>query len=116
MFRRISEVLNMTPDPQFVLNFANVNHISSVFIGLLMALRKKVDQRKGKITLISVNEQVMAVMHLTHIDQQFEIRQSAPSLDTTAAGLSGSSPGIWIYLAVGGAVIAVLLIWFVTRS
>ncbi len=73
LFRHLNEILNMTPKPDLVISFKNVTHVASVFLGNLVKFHNQVQQRKGKLALADVNEQVLEIFKLTRIDDRLTI-------------------------------------------
>jgi anti-sigma B factor antagonist len=56
-----------------VLNFANVQHMSSAVLGTLITLRKKVLAAGGKLVLCAIDPQIFEVFKITGLDKQFVI-------------------------------------------
>lgn len=60
-----------------VLDFARVQYISSQFIGILMAMKKKMAPGpKSRLILCSVNKRLTELLHITRLDKVFEIKTS----------------------------------------
>ncbi|MBL4699635.1 MAG: STAS domain-containing protein [Phycisphaeraceae bacterium] len=75
IFRYLDQRVNTHPGIELILDFKNVNHISSIFIGFLMDLRQRTLQNKGEIVLAQVNDQVYEILELTQITQYFPVHR-----------------------------------------
>lgn len=58
---------------QLLLNFGNVQYLSSAALGKLINLRKKVITVKGALKLCCIHPDLLEVFRLTRLDQVFEI-------------------------------------------
>ena len=58
---------------RFVLNLSLARCLSSLMIGILIALQKKVQQRGGELTLCSPSPEVAAQFERMRLDQLFHI-------------------------------------------
>ena len=58
---------------RLLLNFGNVQYLSSSMLGKLIALKKKVDAAKGKLKLCCLHPDLMDLFRITKHDQVFEI-------------------------------------------
>jgi anti-sigma B factor antagonist len=68
-----------------LLNFVGVVGLSSVMLGILLMLRKKMSLKPGRIKLCNVGPEIMDVFHATKLGQLFEILGSeADALKTFA--------------------------------
>jgi anti-sigma B factor antagonist len=59
---------------KLVLNFGNVQDISSLAIGMLVTLDKKLRAAGGKLVLCQIDAQIREVMTLFRLDEVFAIR------------------------------------------
>jgi anti-anti-sigma factor len=106
LFRRLDEVVNMTPKPDLVLSFRHVSHVSSMFLGKLLALHKQVVRRKGRMLLADVSVPVREVLTLTRAAEYIPVEGVKPQARPAAGMLGGRLPSRWI---VAIAVVIVLL-------
>ncbi len=60
-----------------LLSFSNVGHFSSAALGMLLKLKKKVDERKGTLKLSDINPQIYDVFKITQLNKKFDIYPSA---------------------------------------
>ncbi len=58
---------------QILLNFGNVQYLSSAALGKLINLKKKVGAVKGKLKLCCIHSDLLEVFRITRLDQVFEI-------------------------------------------
>ncbi len=58
---------------QLLLNFGNVQYLSSAALGKLINLKKKVGVVKGKLKLCCIHPDLLEVFRITRLDQVFEI-------------------------------------------
>jgi len=56
-----------------LLNFGNVQYLSSAALGKLINLKKKVTAVKGKLKLCCIHPDLLEVFRITRLDQVFEI-------------------------------------------
>lgn len=58
---------------KLLLNFGNVQYLSSAALGKLINLKKKVGAVKGKLKLCCIHPDLLEVFRITRLDQVFEI-------------------------------------------
>ena len=58
---------------RMLLNFANVEFMTSAMLGLLVRLNKKVRERGGKLELCNVNPSIRKVFEITQLTKVFDI-------------------------------------------
>jgi anti-sigma B factor antagonist len=58
-----------------VLNFTNVEYMSSAALGMLIRLRKKVQEAGGKLVLCAIDPQIYEVFVITKLDKAFVVRR-----------------------------------------
>ena len=65
---------------QILLNFGNVQYLSSAALGKLIQMKKKVGVAKGKLMLCCIHPDLLEVFRITRLDQVFEIprRENRP--------------------------------------
>jgi anti-sigma B factor antagonist len=59
---------------KILLNFSNVEYMSSAALGKLITLNKKVQSAGGKLVLCSIDPQIREVFEITRLDKVFAIR------------------------------------------
>jgi len=60
-----------------LLDFRNVEHLSSAALGMLITLNKRVSGQKGQLKLSGINPQIFEVFKITRLHKIFEIYDSA---------------------------------------
>ncbi len=77
---QIGEQINLllagNDDPKLVIDFANVGHLSSSALGLLITLRKRIIEKKGKLGLCNIQPQIYEVFTITRLSETFTIVDS----------------------------------------
>jgi len=58
---------------KLLLNFGNVEYLSSAALGKLITLNKKVQSAKGKLILANIDPQIHEVFEITKLDKFFKI-------------------------------------------
>jgi anti-sigma B factor antagonist len=71
---QLSSLVDDMGRKKLLLNFANVRDISSLALGMLVTLQKKVHAAGGKLVLYGVDPQIREVLALTRLDEVFVIR------------------------------------------
>jgi anti-anti-sigma factor len=70
---RVGELLATSHGARHVvINFANVEFVSSTFLGRLLAMQKKLNAAEGKLVLCGLNEVVREVFQITRLEGLFD--------------------------------------------
>ncbi len=72
--RQVAESENSV---RLLLNFKNVEHLSSAALGMLITLDKLVKEKNGKLKLSNIKPQIYEVFKITRLNKLFDIHQSA---------------------------------------
>jgi len=79
----INEILNelialveSQSDVKLLLNFDNVDHLSSAALGMLITLNKRVGDLNGQLRLANISPQIYEVFKITRLNKLFEIHES----------------------------------------
>ena len=77
---RISEIgqtldslIDEAVNPKLLLDFSNVEHLSSAALGMLINANNKVKQKNGQLRLSSIREQILEVFVITKLNRLFKI-------------------------------------------
>ena len=62
---------------RLLLSFANVEHLSSAALGMLITLNKKVQASKGTLKLSDIKPQILEVFKITRLNKVFDIHPDA---------------------------------------
>ncbi|MBI5863000.1 MAG: STAS domain-containing protein [Planctomycetes bacterium] len=79
----LGELVEAEPGIRLLLNFRNVDHLSSAALGMLITLNKRVKEQNGTLKLSDINRQIFEVFKITRLDRVFEIH------DTSDQALAG---------------------------
>lgn len=60
---------------KLLLNFSNVEYLSSAALGKLITLHKKLQQAGGKLVLCNIDAQIFEVFEITRLDKFFNIKR-----------------------------------------
>ena len=74
---QLREVADAEQAVHILLNFKNVEHLSSAALGMLITLDKRVKEQKGQLKLSDINPQIYEVFKITRLNKLFEIHESA---------------------------------------
>ncbi len=58
---------------KLILDFSNVEYLSSSVLGMLITIKKRLDEINGQIKLCCIKSQIFEVFRLTGLDKLFEI-------------------------------------------
>ncbi|HUT30798.1 MAG TPA: STAS domain-containing protein [Sedimentisphaerales bacterium] len=59
--------------PNLMLDFCNVEYMSSAFLGLLVKMHKRMCHREGRLTLRNVNRRIYQAFKITRLNKVFDI-------------------------------------------
>lgn len=60
-----------------LLNFENVEHLSSAALGMLITLHKRITESRGQLKLSNINPQIYEVFKITRLNKVFDIYDHA---------------------------------------
>lgn len=61
---------------QFIINFGEVNYISSAGLRVFLGTHKRLNENKGEMKFVEVSDEVLKVFQLVGFDKIFEIYSS----------------------------------------
>ncbi len=73
----LDQLVENEPGIRLLLNFRNVDHLSSAALGMLITLNKKVKEQNGALKLSDINRQIFEVFKITRLNRVFEIHDTA---------------------------------------
>ncbi len=73
----LDQLVESEPGIRLLLSFKNVDHLSSAALGMLITLKKKVNEQRGTLKLSDINKQIFEVFKITRLDKIFDIYPSA---------------------------------------
>jgi anti-sigma B factor antagonist len=59
-----------------LINFADVDHLSSAALGTLITVNNKVRQRQGQLRLSNIDPQIYEVFTITRLNKLFQIHET----------------------------------------
>ncbi len=62
---------------KLVLDFSKVQFLSSAMLGLLIRLKKTIEDKGGALRLSGINDKIMGVFKITRLDKIFTIMQDS---------------------------------------
>lgn len=69
----LTQVAASLPGRILIISFANVDHLSSATLGLLIKLREQVTRNNGQLILADIKPQIYEVFKITKLNRIFEI-------------------------------------------
>ena len=72
--------------PRLVLDFANVEHLSSRALGTLISLMKRVRTKNGRLALCNIAVRIFEVFKITRLDRSFDIFKTCDEAVAVLAG------------------------------
>src|SRR5512139_2023048 len=73
---QLSELVASQPNIKLLLNFKNVEHLSSAALGMLITLDKQVKEERGRLKLSNIRPQIFEVFKITRLNRLFEIHDT----------------------------------------
>lgn len=73
----LARLVELEPGIRLLLNFKNVDHLSSAALGMLITLNRKVQAQNGSLKLSDINHQIFEVFKITKLNRVFEIHDTA---------------------------------------
>lgn len=71
--KAFAQVVEKNQDNKLILNFANVEFMTSALLGLLVRIHKKVRELGGRIQLSNLDPTLMRIFEITQLTKVFEI-------------------------------------------
>ena len=69
----LTTLTEMRDHPKLLLDFQNVDHLSSAALGMLINVNAKVKARSGELRLVNIKPQIMEVFQITQVTKLFKI-------------------------------------------
>lgn len=69
-------LVSATPTIRLLLDFSNVEHLSSAALGMLINLQKEVGRQQGMLKLADIRPQIYEVFKITRLSKMFDIHTS----------------------------------------
>jgi len=72
----IATIIDNATSPKLLLNFENVEHLSSAALGTLITINNKVRQKGGQLRLSNIDSNIYEVFVITKLNKLFQIHDS----------------------------------------
>lgn len=66
-------LIDQKATPKILINFSNVEHLSSAALGTLITVNNKVKQKAGQLRFCCINENILEIFVMTKLDRLFKI-------------------------------------------
>ena len=73
----ISSLIETNPNPRVLIDFKNVEHLSSAALGTLINVNNKIRQKDGILRLATIAPQLLEVFKITKLDHLFHIHPTS---------------------------------------
>jgi len=73
--QQLLDLVNVEGRKKLVLNFSNVEYLSSAALGKLITLNKRLKEVAGKLILCSISPEIYEVFEITRLDKFFKIER-----------------------------------------
>ena len=70
---RLNGLIDAEQKPRLLLDFANVEHLSSAALGMLINVNNRVREKNGQLRLCNIRRQILEVFSITKLDTLFKI-------------------------------------------
>lgn len=74
----LNGLIEQREHPKLLLDFANVDHLSSAALGMLINANNRIRQKSGQLRLANIKQQIYEVFVITKLNQLFRILPSRP--------------------------------------
>ena len=75
----VMSVVDQADDIQLVLDFGQVEFLSSSVLGLLIRISKRVSEKQGKLSLCNISPKIYEVFRITQLTKIFDIQKDVDS-------------------------------------
>ena len=69
----ISILIDADPKPRLLISFANVDHLSSSALSMLIAINTRIKPKQGELRLANIDPQLYEVFVITRLNKLFKI-------------------------------------------
>lgn len=72
----IKTIIEAEPKPKLLINFTDVDHLSSAALGTLITINNKIRALQGQLRLSNIDPQIYQVFVITKLNRLFEIHET----------------------------------------
>jgi anti-sigma B factor antagonist len=69
----INDLIDAHEYPKILIDFANVDHLSSAALGMLINVNNRIRQKNGQLRLCNIKPQIFEVFVITKLNKHFKI-------------------------------------------
>src|SRR5690606_12260164 len=69
----LNQLIDQGEPPKLLLDFGNVDHLSSAALGMLINANNRIRQKNGQLRLASIKPQILEVFVITKLNKLFRI-------------------------------------------
>jgi anti-sigma B factor antagonist len=69
----LNTLIDEKAQPKLLLDFANVEHLSSAALGMLISINKRIREKNGQLRLANIQPQIFEVFVITKLNKVFRI-------------------------------------------
>jgi anti-sigma B factor antagonist len=73
----IRQIISSETSPKLLINFQDVDHLSSAALGQLITINNSLNKLKGQLRLSNIDPQIFQVFKITKLDKLFKIHDTA---------------------------------------
>jgi anti-sigma B factor antagonist len=70
----LGSLIDESTQPKLLLDFSNVEHLSSAALGMLINANNRIRQKNGQLRLTNIKPQIFEVFVITKLNKLFKIR------------------------------------------
>jgi anti-sigma B factor antagonist len=72
----VTQLIESSSNPKLLLDFKNVEHLSSAALGTLITINTKIRNKGGQLRLTNIDKQIYEVFVITKLNKLFQIMDS----------------------------------------
>ena len=73
----ILQLIDQAINPKLLMDFQNVEHLSSAALGTLITINNRIKEKGGQLRLVNINPQIYEVFAITKLDKLFKIYEDS---------------------------------------
>jgi len=73
---KLGQLMETQIHPKLLLDFRNVEHLSSAALGMLITLHKQLLEKQGQLVLANIHPQIYEVFKITRLNKLFNIQST----------------------------------------
>ena len=74
----IGRLIEASDNPKLLIDFHQVEHLSSAALGTLITINNKIRHKSGQLRLCNIDPQIYEVFVITKLNKLFQIHEDAP--------------------------------------